>query len=558
MPVRMSSPEFSTQAARHFIMDRFAANAIPVSNIDIRAYPDELIFIVYVQQADFGRAAELGNELDGNLQSRGVKGFVTVRPIKDESVTVTGTMKLGVHDERATTLVRLLRARSRVSEVQPSVGYVPDAAATIQVVTTPRHHLIFGRRGAGKTALMAEAKRRLEDQGALTVWVNVQTHRRDSPRTIFLWTLNQLCILISVYYSDQGAPAVRGMAAELSERINTLMVDSEPAADQVDRLIPLMQQLLRRFGESSGKPIYVFLDDFYYMRREDQPAVLDMIHGCVRDTDVWLKIASIRHLTRWFQASPPMGLQTTHDADHIDLDVTLQDPSKAKAFLEKVLQQYAANASIGSLTTVFSAGALDRLVLASGVVPRDYLNLGASSIAQAQERINAKLVGVQDVNQAAGNAAAVKISELEDDMASDAGLAQLTVNGLQQVRAFCLEEKRYTYFRVDFKDKEQHAYGYDVLTSLLDVRLVHLVNPSVSDLRHAGERSEVFMLDLSQFSGSRLKKFIRVLDFVGGHLVAKQTGTRDATRVGDTPRRLIGLLRTAPELRLSEFEAAVR
>jgi hypothetical protein len=162
---------------------------------------------------------------------------------------------------------------------------------------------------------------------------------------------------------------------------------------------------------------------------------------------------------------------------------------------------------------------------------------------------------VQDVNQAAGNAAAVKISELEDDMASDAGLAQLTLVGLQSVRDFCLEQKRCTYFRVDFKDKERNPESYETLTNLMDVRLVHLVSPSVSDLRHAGERSEVFMLDLSQFSGSRLRKYLRVLDFVGGHLVAKQTGGKGSTRVGDTPRRLIGILRLAPQLHLADVES---
>ena len=46
--------------------------------------------------------------------------------------------------------------------------------------------------------------------------------------------------------------------------------------------------------------------------------------------DVWLKVATIRNLSRWFDPSTQTGLQIGHDADALDLDVTLQDPARAK------------------------------------------------------------------------------------------------------------------------------------------------------------------------------------------------------------------------------------
>jgi hypothetical protein len=266
-----------------------------------------------------------------------------------------------------------------------------------------------------------------------------------------------------------------------------------------------------------------------------------------------LKIAGIKHLSQWYQAHPPLGLQTGHDADHIDLDLSLQEPSRAKEFLEAVLQRYAAYVRIRSISNVFSREALDRLVLASGAVPRDYLVLGSGAIERAKRRENARLVGGQDVNNAAGDAAQVKVRELEDDLASYEGYAEKTLTALQLVRSFCLEEKRWTYFRVDFKDKEGLVEEYELLTSLMDVRLIHLLNPSVSDERRAGERFEVFTLDLSQFSGQRLKKYIRVLDFVGGHMVSRETGRTKSARVGDSPKALLGILRRAPLFELSRL-----
>jgi hypothetical protein len=164
---------------------------------------------------------------------------------------------------------------------------------------------------------------------------------------------------------------------------------------------------------------------------------------------------------------------------------------------------------------------------------------------------------VQDVNGAAGDAARVKINELEDDLASS-GTSGQALEALRILRAFCLEEKQATFFAVDFKDKEARASEYATLTELMDVRLVHLVNASVSDEHRAGEKAEVFMLDLSQFSGQRLKKFLRVLDFVRGRIVLKETGKPGVAREGNTPRNLLTILRRAPQLNLADLPGVPR
>jgi hypothetical protein len=65
------------------------------------------------------------------------------------------------------------------------------------------------------------------------------------------------------------------------------------------------------------------------------------------------------------------------------------------------------------------------------------------------------------------------------------------------------------------------------------------------------------MLDLSQFSGARLKKNVRVLDFVGGSLISKRTASREPARLGKTPKQLIAILRAAPLLELKRFEDVV-
>jgi hypothetical protein len=61
------------------------------------------------------------------------------------------------------------------------------------------------------------------------------------------------------------------------------------------------------------------------------------------------------------------------------------------------------------------------------------------------------------------------------------------------------------------------------------------------------------MVDLSQFSGQRLKKRLKVLDFEGGHIVLKETGTNTPSKVGSTPKQRLGLLRRGPLFELKQL-----
>ncbi len=524
------------------IRSRFAEAGIQISALDRRDYPEETIFVVRVAEADYANAVKIGNSIDHEIGKLNFKGFVTVRKIESSSASVTW-LKDGVANSKANELVSLLTARSRTSEIQPSLRYIPDTARNIATVVAPRHQLIFGRRGAGKTALMVEAKRRIMEQRNVSVWMNLQTLRLESVQRAFVIICQQVCqAMQGLFIETSRTPQVLSTIVELGEYLDKLFAEKEVTDLEMGRLIPRMQQTIRRFLESSSVRMFIFIDDLHYLPRSQQPILLDALHGMVRDCDAWLKIAGIKHLSRWFEAHPPRGLQTGHDADHIDLDITLENPSKAKLFLEEILVSYAHSTGITSLASIILNQALDRLVLASGAVPRDYLVLSAGAIRQAQRRERAKLVGVQDVNKAAGEAAKVKLTELEDDASSSAGSPKI-VTALQRIHSFCIDDKRSTYFRIDFRDKEQRPTEYSLVQDLMDLRLIHLIDPSLSDEKEAGRRSEVYMLDLSQFSGQRLKKSLKVLDFVAGHLVLKETGTTKPAKVGSSSKQRLGLLR---------------
>ena len=537
------------------IIGAFRNVGIYPEGVERRDYPEETIFGVKVCEQDLSAARELGNKLDHLLQNNGVTGFITVKKSDVLSITDQQSARNGVNDPLVTDLVLLLTARSRTSEFQPSLDYIPDTALNNKVGIAPRHQLIFGRRGVGKTALMVEAKRVVCAQGDTAVWINLQTLRLESVPRAFVFVCQRICEAMQAHFSkNQRMPGVISIINVLAEDLDRLSRSESVSDAEFARLIPRIQTVVHRFLDSASCRLYIYIDELHYFDRASQPKLLDAIHGIVRDCNAWLKVAGIRHLSRWFQSHPPLGLQTGHDADHIDLDITLVSPSKAKAFLEQILLSYAKAVGIPTLSRFIMAEALDRLVLASGAVPRDYLVLCADAIRQAQRRGRAKLVGVQDVNKAAGEAAKVKLAELEDDASSASG-SPLLVSTLNRIRSFCLDDKRFTFFRIDFRDKERYIPAYGLVQDLMDLRLLHLIDASLSDEREAGRRSEVYMIDLSQFSGQRLKKNLRALDFKEGHLVMKETGTTVPARTGATPKQRLAILRRAPVFSLSEVSS---
>lgn len=489
----------------------------PIS-IETKKYPGETLIVVHVRKKDISAAVELGEKCDAWLSDNNISGTVSFR-VADNPPAEHGAASISsLSDERIERFVALLQSRARTSETQPSLEYVRNAMYNVSLALSSRHHLVFGRRGAGKTALLLEAKARLEEQGEIVVWANLQTYSNLSVNEIFL----KLC-------------------KKLAEALD--VASDYVKYTDVARLTPVLNEELKRFYYSTGKKVFLFLDDFHHVDTKKQPILLDMFHSVFRDTQTWLKVATIKRLSRWYLAESQRGLQLGQDASAIELDLTLQDPMRAKELLEKLLLTYAKQSGLGSIQSVFSNTSLDRLMFASGAVPRDYLLLAAETLTKAQERASARQAGVQDVNLAAGAAADRKLQELKQD-AANKNLSARAIQQLKAVSSFCLDAKKCTYFRIDFRDRDRHVDEYELIQILVDFRLLHLINSSVSDPDEAGEKSEAYTLDLSQYSAERLKKNIVALDFEAGRLVRRGLGGK--SRTAKTNRELVAILRQGP------------
>lgn len=132
------------------------------------------------------------------------------------------------------------------------------------------------------------------------------------------------------------------------------------------------------------------------------------------------------------------------------------------------------------------------------------------SVVVARERgggPRGEKVGVEDVNVAAGEYDATKREDFKRDTLDDTS----PLDGeFQRIRVFCLERNNTNCFLLD---KEQQHVEVDLIHELVDLKLVHLVRSRVTVSGKRGRIYEAYMLDLSQYAGSRKRRELQIVEF---------------------------------------------
>ncbi|WP_167454689.1 ATP-binding protein [Micromonospora arborensis] len=524
---------------------------IVASEVQERTFPGERWLIAFVPEDSIMVAQSLAGAIERELNEMPGEDSafaVTFRPqiLSGGEEPVARPAAGGLASRDVDHLIQLLEARSRTSDALPSLKYVEDPRASLAAVGASRHQLVYGRRGVGKTALLLEAKRQAEKQGHVIVWTNAHVLRKLTAESAFSVIAEAAVASIAKRRGSSAAEAFSRLD-EVSRELGIARRSRLRSEQKVVEKIPRLNQCLRAILRTGVMTMYIFIDDFYLLPSALQPQLLDYVAGMLRDCNGWIKLASIERLTRPYEPSTRVGLEVPHDASKIDLDITLEDPSAAQIFLESVLSNYTLTAGIKNFASITKPEARGRLVLASGGVPRDYLNLFASSIVVARERVQPREIGREDVAKAAGRSARSKKRDLEQDVSSEN--SGILLEALEYISAYVMGEGC-TYFRVDMSRKTHPAY--EVLGQLVDLRFAHLVQAALSDKHRPGTKYEAYILDLSEYTDVRLKRGLRVLDLEEGKWTVRQSGKAATTkRLSGTQLR--DLLRQGPLIDLDNL-----
>jgi hypothetical protein len=466
--------------------------------------------------------------------------------------------------------------------------FVEPAGGSLRRSKSKRHHIVFGRRGSGKSSLLHKAASDLTVDRAPIATVDLEPFKGHSYPDLLL------SVLIAAFSSFKtwldtaaitpatnagfwkkffgGIPskpaynrkACQELAAEVAGQIAALdqhlhsaetaevkrttssategteagkasagitiptvgKVGSELSASQTLKEGATTEEQFRRskidflrhhvmnyqrvfdsLFEISGSEGYLFLDDLYHIKRQNQPQVLDYFHSIAKGHHLWVKIGTIRHRTDWYiHGDPPVGLKLGDDADEIDLDLTLEKYALTKKFLVQILNNLSRSSEL-SPAEFITDGAIDRLVLASGGVARDFLSIFRRAIDVSRER-SAEKISAEDVNMAAGEYEPAKREEFKRDTYSD---EEGSLNSVfQSVRDFCLVTANSNCFLIN---KDAAGPDIDSLHELVDLKLLHLIRSRVTVNSRGGQIYEAYMLDLSQYAGARKRRGLEVIEF---------------------------------------------
>ena len=109
---------------------------------------------------------------------------------------------------------------------------------------------------------------------------------------------------------------------------------------------------------------------------------------------------------------------------------------------------------------------------------------------------------------ATGEYGTQKMADLAKDTTEESGSLQDFLNRLQNK---CLDDLRSNSFLIRQTPSEK---GYELIQKLMDLRLVHLLHPSITPGK-AGQRYEAYLLDYAFYTGIRRRQGLKELQITG-------------------------------------------
>jgi hypothetical protein len=490
------------------------------------------------------------------MKPKGVRGSVAELRVKS-----VGEVRRALAEAARTDESSADRVYERFIELRPGITDKLGAR---------RHHMLTGRRGTGKSTLLHVVRKNLQNQGIAVATVDMERFKgREFPDVLIeilvalldempapirykhlyndlrlRWDARRLGRTLSHILVDPqsvirrvaknaareagagatvagGADLALGQAsARLSAGRSSRATESSEAEfeefkiERLQQLAPQIAAVLTRLvNHSSQKHAIIFIDDYYFVRLQDQPHVLDYLHQVCKSTGVWLKVGGVGSRLRPFvEGNPPIGMQPNQDLDRLAIDVTLDDFATAQRFLEEMLEGVLSAHKV-TAAQLFTDTARSRMVLAcGGAVARDYITLTDAALDEAVERMSkdgsykdsAKVnIQSQDVHRAVRKRLNTKE---EEEFSLDAGTDAPTLSvRWRDICDFTRESGDIAFVLVKQSDLESTAWGTEI-QQLESLRLLHRIKDTVPNTPNwRGIKTMAFMVDLAQVADQRLR-----------------------------------------------------
>jgi hypothetical protein len=483
-------------------------------------------------------------------------------------------------------VLRFIEENIRVSD-QTSIEYL-DPQGHVNRLSYKQNQIIFGRRGSGKSLLLKSLR---ESSDKVCIKVNLEDFKDISfPNSIIqvqILFFENLLELVSSKYSvlskeywgkpriirkrishhlkalnshlenpdqyDQsvkqrmgwkltgkGKRSTPGITTQVSgEKTGQVETSKKVKIDKLNILkneISSTKQLVSDVSEIIENDIFLILDDYYFIKKIDQPYFIDFFHRLSKDTPLYIKVATIKHRSRLYtqDSGGYTGMEIGHDAQALNLDFGLDDFNAMVTFMKSLLSHI--NEKVGvniNYDDLITDNAFRFLCLASGGVPRDFFSLFIS--------LGNKLGGERSISKPNVIDKAIEnISNKKDALKTDAfEEGSVLEHHLRYITDSIVLDKKWNSFLVSNPDVERYQQINQAIKELVDLRFFHIVDANISAAHSDGTRYSAYMVDIGLFPNSNPRKFQQV-----------EPGEKDEHHREDK-------IRSAPKLNLDEYNAAI-
>lgn len=378
--------------------------------------------------------------------------------------------------------------------------FIPFLGGEERRIYSEANHVVYGRRGAGKSSLVLYACHQAQRDKRPYAWIALQQYIGRDDLLVIPQVLYEIVDSISHHPS-----AEKGRIKRLRDIVYSLeSKGSKLTKQEINQQMPVFAREFVPFVRIN-KSFYLFLDDLHLLHPLIQPYFLSALYSFARGNSIYLKITSIENLTTLLHEGAQEGLQTPGDAQVIRLDYNLMNPGAALNHVTQILNSYVKHVGIVGISSLAGQGVLDRLVWVAAGVPRDALYIFNNAITKALAA-GRKNIAVTDINMAAADSLTEKERYVSDDVAEDATLIKKII---ADIKDYCLREIRCNAFLVRL-DSANHRYR--LLKKVSDLRFIHVLHPGITPTV-AGEKYEAFMLDYAFYTGFRkapsVKEFMK-------------------------------------------------
>lgn len=442
----------------------------------------------------------------------------------------------------------------------PSAGLAfVDSRGFRDRLLSKQNHVVFGRRGAGKTSLVESAK---GQAGVVDVYLNLEDFKDITFPNIVIhillgmfselrkqiyhrkwyclfWppvfhTLKDIgkvrkALLPYLHEPDQETQEVKsseGYSQKMGAQLSTAgsganLKASRQKTVEVNRSLPrnkaeylrlelshykeLIQSISKLFNHA---PIFLVFDDFYFVQKQTQPELIDYFHRLTKGTDLFLKLATIKYRSKLYRRTHDqyVGAELGHDIFAVDMDYTLDNFEELQGFMMQLLRRAVEKSGTDvDVDKLFAGGGFAQLCLASGGVPRDFLSLFVTLVNKGV--LPAAPIGKLEVNEVA----IANLNNKMESMRRDSGHEDAILEGcLRRIKGFVYEEKRTNAFLIAKDDLDADVHARQAIRELVDLRLIHLVDHNTSRAPSDGRRYEAYILDIALYDNTRPRNFSQI------------------------------------------------